>query len=198
MKNKIIIIVLCIVLVVVIGGAYLLYNVLDMDKMEIQDLTQTPNQENQVQGENDQNQPWEPTLAPDFTVYDTEGKSYKLSDFQGKPVVLNYWASWCYPCKSEMPVFEKAYEKYGENIHFLMINMTDGYQETVAKAEEFIGENGYTFPVYFDTEGDAARANSVYSIPTTFFIDKDGYGIAMTMGSLDEELLEQGIDMIYE
>ena len=137
------------------------------------------------------------TKAPDFAVYDDAGNAFKLSDFEGKPVVLNFWASWCSPCKSEMPDFDAAYKEYGENIHFLVVNMTDGYQETVESAKEFIEESGYSFPVYFDTDLEAAKAYSVYSIPTTYFIDQDGYVIAQGRGALDVATLQKGIDYIY-
>ena len=136
-------------------------------------------------------------LAPDFTVYDLEGTPYKLSDFRGKPVVLNFWASWCGPCKMEMPDFNTAYGELGENIHFLMVNMTDGSQETLESASSFIEGTGYTFPVYYDTGYEAAVAYSVYSLPTTYFIDADGYPIAQATGAIDAETLQRGIDMIY-
>ena len=136
------------------------------------------------------------TLAPDFTVYDAEGNAFKLWDFRGKPVILNFWASWCGPCKSEMPDFQEVYEEYGEEIHFLMVNMTDGYQETVESASKFIADAGYTFPVYYDTASEAAYTYNVYSIPTTFFIDAEGYGVAYGSGAMDKEIIMTGIEMI--
>lgn len=180
MKNKLTIIILGLAFAGVLAGAYILYNFLG-DKVET-------NKYEEVQL----------TKAPDFTVYDEAGNAYKLSDFEGKPVVLNFWASWCGPCKSEMPDFDAAYAEYGENIHFLIVNMTDGYQETVESAKEFIAESGYSFPVYFDTDLEAAKAYSVYSIPTTYFLDKDGYIIAQGRGALDAETLQTGIDYIYD
>lgn len=137
-------------------------------------------------------------LAPDFTVYDLEGNSYRLSDFRGKPVVLNFWASWCGPCKQEMPDFNTTYGELGDNIHFLMVNLADGYQETVESASSFIAGTGYTFPVYYDTGSEAAIAYGVYSIPTTYFIDADGYAIAQATGAISADTLYQGIGMIYE
>ena len=135
--------------------------------------------------------------APDFTMYDMEGNALNLSDFSGKPVILNFWASWCGPCKSEMPDFQEAYKEYGEEIQFLMVNLTDGYQETVEKASSFINDAGYTFPVYFDTDTAGAATFGVYSIPMTFFIDKDGNMAAYAQGAINQETLQTGINMIY-
>ena len=135
-------------------------------------------------------------LVPDFTVYDAAGSAVTLHSFFGKPVVLNFWASWCGPCKSEMPDFQKAYEAYGNDIHFVMVNLTDGGRETVEKAQSFIDQQGYTFPVYFDTDVDAAMTYGVASIPTTYFIGADGSPVAWGQGALNAATLERGIGMI--
>ena len=134
--------------------------------------------------------------APDFTVYDRDGNRYKLSDFQGKPVILNFWASWCGPCKSEMPDLEEAFSTYGDEIHFLIVNMTDGQQETLESASAYISDNGYTFPVYFDTQQEAAYAYSVYSIPVTYLIDSDGNYQGYFRGAMSSDILQQGVDLL--
>lgn len=134
--------------------------------------------------------------APDFTFYDMEANPHKLSDFRGKPVLLNFWASWCGPCKMEMPDIEKAWQEYGDDIHFLLVDLTDGSQETVEKASAYVAQEGYTFPVYFDTAMEGAYAYSVTGIPVTYFIDAEGNFVAYYQSAMTAEILQQGIDML--
>lgn len=136
--------------------------------------------------------------APNFTVETFEGEEVSLHDFFGKPIVLNFWASWCGPCKMELPDFQEAYEKYDGEIVFLMVNMTDGAQETKKSASGYMTEAGYTLPVYYDTKQDAAYTYGVYSLPTTFFINEKGEAVAYAQGMIDAETLETGISMILE
>lgn len=140
----------------------------------------------------------EPMAAPDFTVLDGDGNPVSLSDFVGKPVIVNFWASWCSPCKSEMPDFDLAYQQYGEELQFMMVNMTDGERETQDAAKNFILESGYSFPVFFDTEYSAAFAYRVTSIPATYFINAEGKLIAYGLGPLNLTSLETGIGMISD
>ena len=138
----------------------------------------------------------EPVAAPDFTVLNWEGGEASLSDFQDKPVIINFWASWCGPCKSEMADFDAAYQKWGGEVEFMMINMTDGGRETVDSAKGYVEQEGFSFPVYFDTQYSAAIAYGASALPTTYFIDAEGYAIARAVGPLDTETLEKGIGMI--
>ena len=133
--------------------------------------------------------------APDFTVYDADGKEVHLSDFRGTPVVLNFWASWCPPCKQELPDFNEAFLRE-EGIRFMMVNLTDGQRETLESAGAFIEEMGYGFPVYFDTEYSGAAAYGVSSIPATYLIDAEGNLVAYAVGMISADALQQGIDMI--
>ena len=134
---------------------------------------------------------------PNFTVLDWNGKEVKLSDFIGKPIVLNFWASWCPLCKNELPDFETACQKYDGDVVFLMVNMTDGDRETVETAKRYVESMGYTFPVYFDTKYEAAYGYGVSSIPQTYFIDADGTIVARATGMISLSQLEEGIGMIY-
>ena len=96
-----------------------------------------------------------------------------------------------------MPDFDAAYQTLGEDVQFLMVNMTDGSRETLDAAQAFLEETGYTFPVLFDTESNAAITYGVYSLPTTYFIDAGGHAIAYARSAIDAETLQKGIDMIY-
>lgn len=135
-------------------------------------------------------------LALDFTVVDAQGNAVKLSDLRGKPVVLNFWASWCPPCKGEMPDFEKVYAELGEEVHFMMVDLVDGQRETQEKGAAYIQEQGFTFPVYYDTEQEAAYLYGVRSIPTSVFLDAEGYIVTAAEGALSESMLRKGIDAI--
>ena len=138
-----------------------------------------------------------PNQALDFTVQDWEGNMVKLSDFFGKPIVLNFWASWCPPCKAELPDFDDACKKYDGEVVFLMVNMTDNQMETVEVAKDFIKTYGYDFPVYFDVDYQAAMVYGVRSIPQTYFINAEGEAVATATGMISAAQLEQGISMIY-
>lgn len=130
-----------------------------------------------------------PTV-PDFPIVNTDGQTVQLSDFFGKPIVLNFWASWCSSCRMGMKALQNAYDRYGDEVHFLMVNMTDGARETIATASECIEQEGYTFPVYYDTTGTAALFYSVYSLPTTYFIDENGHYFTRAIGALNDQGLE--------
>ena len=186
------VLVLLLVLVVLIAGAAVAYNGL-ADQVELDNLAAGETVPAQVP---EGTEAVKENLAPDFTVYDLEGNAHKLSDFRGKPVIVNFWASWCGPCKSEMPDFQAKFEEYGEDIQFLMVNLTDGSQETVDSAQDYIDGQGYTFPVYFDTDYSGAIAYSVSAVPATYFIDENGALVAYGKGAMSADVLQKGIDML--
>lgn len=134
--------------------------------------------------------------APDFTVYNEKNEPVRLSDFHGKPVVLNFWASWYPPCKSEMPAFQQEFESVGDRVQFMMVNQTDGDRETPITAAQFMAEQGYNFPVFFDFDYTASLAYGVRSIPVTFFIDAQGYVVAQATGAISHAQLQQGIELL--
>ena len=175
--------------VVLLGGASILYEKLGQkiqsDQIAVQEDAETDKEENQ------QNR-----KASDFTVYDLDGNEVHLSDYIGKPVVLNFWASWCGPCKMEIPDFEAMYLEKGEAVQFLMVNMTDGSRETLDTASDYVKSEGYTLPVFYDTESDAAEVYGISALPTTYFIDSEGYIAAQATGAIDSVTLQKGIDMI--
>lgn len=127
--------------------------------------------------------------APDFNVLDKDGNTVRLSDKFGKPVVINFWATWCPPCKQELPDFDKLCKEYGDRVVFMMVNLTDGYRDTVDGTKRFVSGKGYTFPVYFDTKDNAASAYNVSSIPQTTFIDAKGNIYTTRIGAMNEATL---------
>lgn len=197
---------LALLLVVLVAGATLLYGKLGdqykpnnlMTNEGIGGGNQTPaTEDTQPDQGNDEHdhEHTESNAAPDFTVVDGEGKTVKLSDFKGKPVVLNFWATWCGYCVAEMPDFDAASEKYPD-VQFMMVNATDGVQETIEKAKAFVKEQGFSFDVFYDTAMQAVSAYGVSSFPITYFIDANGDLVAWGNGMLDMESLETGIGMI--
>lgn len=127
--------------------------------------------------------------APDFTVLDKDGNTVRLSEKFGKPIVINFWATWCPPCKQELPDFDKLCKEYGDRVVFMMVNLTDGYRDTVDGTKRFVSGKGYTFPVYFDTKDNAASAYNVSSIPQTTFIDAKGNIYTTRIGAMNEATL---------
>lgn len=134
--------------------------------------------------------------APDFIVYDAEGTAFRLSDFKGKPVVVNFWASWCPPCRSEMPHFDQVYSEVKDDVMFMMVDLVDGQRETQADGQRYIDSEGFTFPVFFDTDRSAAAAYGISSIPTTIFVDANGLIVFGYRGAINEATLRARIEDI--
>lgn len=206
MKNKSLIIIIAVFAVVLIGAGVLYSNLSEGMAPATQLQTQAPaateapveNSEAADSEAPENTEAPEPEVipAPDFTVYDKDGNTVKLSDFVGKPVIINFWASWCGYCMLEMPEFESAYQKYGEDVHFLMVNATDGSRETVESAQKTVDDGGYTFPIYFDSDMEASYTYGAYSLPMTFGIDAEGNAVVRANGAIDAGTIEQIIEMI--
>lgn len=131
---------------------------------------------------------------PDFSVYSMEGKKVSFYEKQGKPMIINFWATWCPPCCGEMPAFDNLYAEYKDRIEFMMINLTDGERDTEDGVREFLSQNGYSFPVYFDSDMSASYTYGVQSIPTTVFVNAKGELIDYHTGAFSEQDLRARLE----
>ena len=173
-------------LALVIGAAFFAYSALNG---RVESFNPIALAEERNSGEQEQK-------APDFGMTDWDGNPVRLSDFTGRPVVINFWASWCPPCRVEMPDFDRVYQDIGDEVQFMMVNLVDGQQETVEIAKRYITSNNFTFPVFFDTRREGASAYGIRSIPTTLFINRDGNISAGVQGAINESTLRRGIELI--
>jgi len=136
--------------------------------------------------------------APDFAMTDWRGDGVRLSEILagGRPVVLNFWASWCPACRAEKPGFESVYREFGAEVKFVMLCLVDGARETVESGRRHIEAGGFTLPVYFDTAREGMLAYGIRGIPATVFIGADGYVVAAAQGALDEGSLRMAVDFL--
>lgn len=133
----------------------------------------------------------EGNLAPDFQLQSLDGKELKLSDLKGKTVILNFWASWCPPCKAEMPHFQKFYlDHKNENVEIIAINLTT-QEDSTTDIEDFVDDYGLTFPILLDSNGILGKTYQAITIPTSYMIDTQGFIRKKIIGPMNTELLEQ-------
>lgn len=199
--NKKTLLITLIVFLVVLGVAAALYPKLSAGiqpqqlatmPTETPETTEAPSETTEATEATEAKEP-DPVPAPDFTALDWEGNEVKLSDYFGKPIVLNFWAHWCGPCQMEMPEFNAVYEELGGEVTFLMLHVGPEVEEGKNK----VTDGGYTFPVIFDAEHEVANTYGITAFPTSLFLDAEGNLKAYYIGVLDKETLMRGVDMIY-
>ena len=130
--------------------------------------------------------------APDFELENLTGEIKHLSDYQGKVVVLNFWATWCGPCTYEMPFFQEIYESYASEIAVLAVNN----QESIDRVSPFVEELGLTYEILMDKDGGIATLYQVLGFPTTYFIDPNGIIKFLHVGVLTEEQLDGYLNLL--
>jgi cytochrome c biogenesis protein CcmG, thiol:disulfide interchange protein DsbE len=142
--------------------------------------------------------PREGFLAPDFELQNEQGSPVRLSDLRGQPVLVNLWASWCGPCKAEMPAMQEVYEEYApRGFTILAVNTT--FQDERGSALEFAASRGLTFPILFDEDGDVSQKYQARAMPTSFFVDAEGIVQRVVVGGpMSEALLRAEIEQLLE
>ena len=136
-------------------------------------------------------------FAPELELYDQFGNFHRLSDYRGKVVFLNFWATWCPPCRSEMPDIQALYEKYadGEEVVILGVCMPDyGGEESEEGIKSFMDENGYSYPTLMDHNGTSVLPYYITAYPTTFMIDRAGYVYGYVQGAMSADVMQNIID----
>jgi peroxiredoxin len=127
--------------------------------------------------------------APDFELNQLDGKKVKLSDLQGKKVILNFWATWCPPCKAEMPEMQKYFDESPKDVVILAVNI-----DPQLDVQSFVDEMGITFPIPLDEEDDVNSIYQVISIPTTYFIDTKGIIQFKHIGAMTYDLMKNNVN----
>ncbi|WP_066174725.1 TlpA disulfide reductase family protein [Bacillus marinisedimentorum] len=132
-------------------------------------------------------------IAPDFELTTLEGEQVRLSDYRGQKVIINFWATWCPPCRAEMPDMQSFYEKSGDKVEILAVNatMSEKKEENVA---EFVENFGLTFPILMDTENNVNRKYSIVSIPTSYFVDSNGKVFTKFTGAMSYDYMKTTIN----
>lgn len=133
--------------------------------------------------------------APDFTLPTLTGTDIKLSDLRGRPVLLNFWATWCAPCRVEMPELEAAYQSHtADKLAIIAINR----EETAALVEPFVTEMGLTFDIALDEKAEISNLYGVFNMPTSYFLDGSGRVVAIHRGPMSEQQIEEYVQLAME
>ncbi len=140
--------------------------------------------------------------APDFTLQDQYGNTHTFSDYKGKTVFLNFWATWCPPCRAEMPEIQEIYEEYGENASDVIIlgiaSPNVGREGSAEEIAAFLSENNYTYPVVMDTDGIISYYYGISAYPTTFMIDADGNVYGYVPGQITKDIMKNIIEQTMD
>lgn len=197
-KKALVGIIVALLLALAIGIYYFTSN--SDRKLEGSNITENNRAENNVQVEDEQTSKeeddFEPDiavgkLAPDFTLLDLNGQQVSLSDFRGKYVLINFWATWCKYCDAEMPDLQRLYDG-NEDLVVLAVNV----QEEKGVVENYIKKGGYDFPVVLDQDGQVAISYLVSAFPTSYFVDKEGILLGGVPGMMTYEQMVQILENI--
>lgn len=183
MDKKLKYIIVLIIFILVMIGMSRVYTILN-----------TKSQNEKSQKENIKSQETVLNQAKDFSVYNDKGEEVKLSSFKGKPIVINFWTTWCGYCKIEMKYFEELYNQFKDEVIFVMVNST--IEDNKEEANKYINGQGYTFPVYYDTNGNALANYQITGYPVTVFINKDFQISRIHQGMINLESLQKNINNI--
>ena len=199
MKKRMPLILSIILLVVAMTVTVMFDRLVDRDRLaEVATIPDYTRPVKESENTTEETQPEGRKDAPNIRFTDAEGNTHTLEEFRGRPVVINFWASWSGPSYRELAMFQGAYEDYKAQVYFLMINTTSDDQETREQADKMISDGGYTFPVYYDLDASAATDFEVLTVPTTFFVDSNGKGVAYAAGELNRYNFERGLSLCYQ
>ncbi|MDK2563744.1 cytochrome c biogenesis protein/redoxin [Romboutsia sedimentorum] len=182
-------------IILIVSGVVMFINGLEGTLNYFESSTKNKVENNQSLNEAQDN---EKIKALDFVLYDQYGKEHKLSDYKGKTIFLNFWATWCPPCREEMPYIEQLYNEYNKNNDDVIIlglaSPNLGNEVSQSDIEKFLEDENYTFPVMFDKDGSLTYQYGINSFPSTFIIDKEGYIKQYVPGAMDKETMKQIIE----
>ena len=128
--------------------------------------------------------------APDFQLQTVDGKEIKLSDLQGKKVIVNFWATWCPPCKAEMPHMQEFYLENSNDVEILAVNLTTS-EKNANDVGRFVEDYGLSFPILLDSDGSIGRIYQAFTIPTSYVIDTKGFIQKRIVGPMDQEMMSE-------
>jgi cytochrome c biogenesis protein CcmG/thiol:disulfide interchange protein DsbE len=133
------------------------------------------------------------SAAPDFTLQSIDGTSVRLSDFKGKPILINFWATWCVPCREEMPLLQATYEQYREQgLVILAVDM----EEDASLVRRWVEQGGYTFTFLLDSDGELLKRYNVTAAPTSYFLSPEGVIKDLKLGALSRGDLQSKVEAV--